>query len=52
MLDWSDNLNYYFFGCVVISDLHLFQEIFLLNPWFIFSKTLILLLTDKVTTGT
>ena len=34
---------------VVISDLYLFQEIVLLNPYFIFSKNLILLLTHKVT---
>ena len=39
------------FGCVVISDLYLFQEIVLLNPCFISSKNLILSLIDKVTTG-
>ena len=52
MLDQSDNLNYYVFGCAVISDLYLFQEIVLLNPCFIFSKNLILPLIDKVKTGT
>ena len=52
MLDQSDNLNHCFFGCIVISDLYLFQEIFLLNPYFIFSKNFILSLIDKVTTGT
>ena len=52
MLDQSDNLNYCFFVCVIISDLYLFQEIVLLNLCFIFSKNLILPLTDKVTTGT
>ena len=50
MLDQSDNLSF-FFGCVVISELYLFQEIVLLNPCFIFSKNLILSLIDKVTTG-
>ena len=47
MLDQSDNLNYCFLGSAVISDLYLFQEIALLNPYFIFSKNLILLLIDK-----
>ena len=51
MLDQSDNLNYCFLF-VVISDLYLFQENVLLNPCFIFSKNLILSLTDKVRTGT
>ena len=41
-----------FFGCVVTSDLYLFHKIVLLNSCFIFSKSLILLLIDKVTTGT
>ena len=41
-----------FFGCVVISDLYLLSEIVLLNLYFIFSKKLILLLIDKVTTRT
>ena len=41
-----------FFGCVVISDLYLFQEIILLNPCFIFFQNMILSLMDKVTTGT
>ena len=50
MLDQSDNLSF-FFGCVVISELYLFQEIVLLNPCFIVSKNLILSLIDKVTTG-
>ena len=39
-----------FIVCVVISDLYLFQEIVLLNIYFIFSKNVILI--DKVTTGT
>ena len=47
----SDNLSYYFFGYVAISDLYLFQEIVLLNPWFIFSKNFILSFIDKVATG-
>ena len=38
MLDQSDNLNDFFFGCAVISDLYLFQEIVLLNSCLIFSK--------------
>ena len=50
MSDQSDNLL--LFGCVVISDLYLFQEIVVLNPCFIFSKNVILSLIDKVTTGT
>ena len=52
MLDQLNNLNYYFFGCVVIADLYLFQEIVLLNPCFIFSESLMLSLIDKVTTKT
>ena len=41
MLYQSDNLNH----------ISLLQEIVLLNPCFIFSKNLILLSIDKVTTG-
>ena len=41
-----------FFGCAVIWDLYLFQEIVLLNPCFTFFKNLILSLIDKVTTAT
>ena len=41
-----------FFGWVVFSDLYLFQEIVLLNPYLIISKILIFSLTGKVTTGT
>ena len=41
-----------FFGCVIISDLNLFQENVLLNPWFMFSKKLMWSFMDKVTTGT
>ena len=52
MLDQLDNLTYCFFGCAIISDLYLFQNIVLLNPCFIFSKNLILSLIDKVTVGT
>ena len=52
MLDQPDNLNYYFYDCVVIADLYLFQEIVLLNSCFIFSKKLILSFIDKVTTET
>ena len=52
MLDQSDNPNYCFADCVVISDLYLFQEIVLLNPCFIFSKNLILSFINKVTTRT
>ena len=51
MLDQSDNRNYWYFGCVVISDLYLFQEIVLLNRYFIFGKYLVLSLIHKVTTG-
>ena len=51
MLDQSDNLGYFFFGCVIISDLYLFQKIILLNPCFILCKSLILSFTGKVTTG-
>ena len=40
------------FGCIVISDLHLFQQMVLLNPCFTFSKNLTLSFIDKVTTGT
>ena len=39
------------FGCDVISDLLLLQEIVLLNPCFVFFKNLIYSLIDKVTTG-
>ena len=46
-----DKYKLLFFGCVVISDLHLFQEIVILNPYFIFSKNGILSLINKVTTG-
>ena len=38
-------------GCVMTSDLYLFQEIVLFNPCFKFSKYLMLLLIDKVTNG-
>ena len=51
----SDQIRYFgllFFGCVVISDLYLFQEIVLLNLCFRFSKNLILSLVDKVAIGT
>ena len=41
-----------FFGCVIISNLNLFQENVLLNPWFMFSRKLMLSFMDKVTTGT
>ena len=41
-----------FFGCVVISDLYLFQETVLLNPFFDCAKNLILSFIDKVTAGT
>ena len=51
MVDQSNNLNYCFL-VVFISDLYFFQEIFLLNPCFIFSQNLILLFIDKVTTET
>ena len=51
MLDQSDNLNC-FFVCALISDLCLFQKIVLLNPYFIFSKKIILSFIEKVTTGT
>ena len=46
MLDESDNLIF-FFVCVAIWDLYLFQEIVLLNPCFIFSKIMILSVIDK-----
>ena len=46
-MDQSDNLNC-FFGCAVISDIYLFQEM-VLNPCFIFLFLyFILSLTDKV----
>ena len=51
MLDQSYNLNCCFFGCDVISDLCLFQDIVLLNSCSKFSKRLMLLFTDKFTTG-
>ena len=51
MLDQSDNVGYFFFGCVIISDLYLFQKIILSNPSFIFSKSFILLFTGKLTSG-
>ena len=41
-----------FFDWVAFSDLYLFQEIVLLNPYLIISKMLIFSLTGKVTTGT
>ena len=41
-----------FFGCVVTLDVYFFQEIVLLNPCLSFSKKVMLLFTDKVTTGT
>ena len=41
-----------FFGCAVFSDLYLFQEIVLSDPYFRFSKTLMLLFIEKVTAGT
>ena len=47
MLDQSDNLNYLFFVCVVITNLCFFEEMFLLNPCFVLSKSLILSLIDK-----
>ena len=50
MLDKSNNLNYSFL--VVISDLYSFQEIFLLNLCFIFSKNSISSFIEEVTTGT
>ena len=40
------------FGCAVISGLYLFQEMLILNPSITFSKNLMLLLIDKVTTET
>ena len=39
-------------GCVVISDLHLFQGIVLLKSCFMLSKNSIWSFTDEVTTGT
>ena len=51
-MDQSDNLNYWFFVSVVISDLYLFQEFVSLNPCLIFSENLVLSLIDKVATGT
>ena len=50
MLDQSNNLNYYFFGCAVISDLCLFQKIVFVNFCFKISKNLMLSLIDKLTT--
>ena len=44
---WSELL---FFGCVVISNLYLFQDFVLLNPCFKYSKNLMLSFIDKVTT--
>ena len=41
-----------FFGCVVISDLYLFQETVILKPCFKFFKNLMLSFIDKDTTGT
>ena len=38
--------------CVVISDLYLFEEIILLNIYFILFKNFILSLIDKVRTAT
>ena len=53
MLYQSDSLNHRDMAVlIIISDLHLFQEFALLNPWFIFSKNLILSFIDKVRTGT
>ena len=52
MLHQSENLDYYFFDCVITSDLCLFQYIGLLYPCFIFSKNFISSLIDKVTIGT
>ena len=49
MLDESKLL---FSDGVVTSDLYLFQEIILLNPCFIFSKTLALSLINRVTNET
>ena len=40
-----------FIGYVIISDLYLFQDIVLLNPYFKFSKNLMLSFITKVTTG-
>ena len=51
MLDQSYSLNCCFVGCVVISDLYLFQETVLLNLCFKFSKNLMLSFINKVTTG-
>ena len=39
-------------GCVMISDLYLFQEIVLFNPCFNFPKNLMLFFIDIVTNGT
>ena len=44
-----NNLNCFFLGSVVISDLYLFQETVLLTPNFIFSKNKYI---DKVNIGT
>ena len=51
-MDQSYSLNCYFIGCIVISDLYLFQDIVLCNPYFKCSKNLVLLFIDKVTMGT
>ena len=51
MLDQSYNINC-FLDCVLISHLYLSQEIVLLNPCYMFSKSLMLLFIDKVTTRT
>ena len=41
-----------FFGCVIISDLYLFQETVLLNPYFKISKSSMSSFIVKVTNGT
>ena len=51
MLDQSYNLNCCFFCSVLISDLHLFQDIALLNLCFNSSKNLMLSFIEKVATG-
>ena len=40
-----------FLGFAVISDEYLFQETVLLNPYFMFSKNVMLLFRDKMTTA-
>ena len=52
MSDQSDNLNFFLFVSVIISDVYFFKEIVLLNTYFLFSKKLILSVIHKVTTGT